>query len=144
MAVVRFTATRALASGYTLNDFVTMELSITVNGGLTYERQPSTTVRETISGKLEYVYYTVKESWVVTTIPLRGIESDRVLMFLASCEAGEVFLWSPYQNVGDTYVFVNAVVVPGPWPQNRAAHVDGNGNGQSDYFTYSLTIRKAL
>lgn len=144
MSVVRFTAKRALAAGTSLNDLVTMELSLTVNGGLTYERQPSTTVRETISGKLEYIYFAVKESWTATTIPLRSIDSDKVLMFLASCEAGEVFLWSPYQNVGDTYVFVNAVVVPGPWAQNRGAHVDGSGNGQSDYFTYSVTIRKAL
>lgn len=140
MACVRFTATRSLATGYSLNDTVTLNLSLASEGGLTRSRQPYRSVRRTISGKREVNYYSQDTSWAVSTIPLEGTDRDKVRMFLDSCEAGEVFLWSPYQVSSDNdLAFVNAMLDSEGWSESRT-RTDGTTRGAADRFSYSFTI----
>lgn len=140
MAVVRFTATRSLAAGTTLNDVVTLNLALAAPGGLTRNRVPSKSTRVTISRIREVTYYGVDKNWQVNTIPLRGLNADKIRMFLDSCERGEVFLFSAYQVVGDTYVWTNSMLESEGFSENRVEHVDGASKGSADYFSYSFSI----
>lgn len=141
MAVVQFTAKRSLAAGFSLNDTVTMNLILAPTNGMTAGREVSRIVRTTISLKREIVYFGADLDWEFRTIPLSSTDAGKHRMFLDSCEAGEVFLFSPYQVVGDTYGWSNAIISSEGWTEERI-HIDSVLHGQNDRFTFSFTILK--
>ncbi len=142
MAVVRYYATRSLTGGVTLAQQITRNLPLASPGGLNRSRQVFKSTKTSLARLRETIYLNGEVSWACQSIPLRGLTQTQLdlIMFLESVEAGESFEFSPYQIVGDTITWLNAVLDGNGYQEARAAAVGGTTKGAGDYFQYGFVI----
>jgi len=94
MPVVRFTATRALIVGVSVNDTVTYDLPVAY-AGINRQRTVFATQRRSLSGRRETYYESAEDSYAINTKPLLGDDRLAIKMFLQSVERGEQFEFDP-------------------------------------------------
>ena len=118
MPVIRFTATRSLIGGVSLNDTVTYDLPVRY-AGMARSRRAVKTTRASMSGRRETYVDRTEVAYDVATKPLTPTQRDALVMFLDSVEEGEEFEFAPQNSAGDS---------PITWLN---AEIDGDGYGES-------------
>jgi|SRR5690606_14037260 len=114
MPVVRFTATRSLIGGVSLNDPVTYDLPAAY-AGMPRSRRLAKTTRVSMGGRRETYVDRTEVGYDVFTKPLTSTQRDALVMFLDSVEQGEEFEFAPSNSAGDS---------PIAW---LTAELDGDG-----------------
>lgn len=100
MPVVRFTATRSLIGGVSLNDTVTYDLPARY-AGMVPERRVFASKHVSIARLRETYYEAGERAYSFNTKPLTSTQLDALKMFLDSCEAGEAFEFDPDHSAAD-------------------------------------------
>lgn len=114
MPVVRFTATRSLIGGVSLNDTVTYDVPARY-AGMPRTKQVVKTTRVSMGGRRETYVDRKEVSYDIATKPLTATQRNALVMFLDSVENGEAFEFAPNNSAGDS---------PISWED---AEVDGEG-----------------
>lgn len=140
MAVVRYNATRALISGVSINDQVTLDLELAT---LDPAHGVMRTVHISLAREREVIYDSEEDSWTAQSIPLAQGDADDLRMFLSSVQAGEAFEFAPYNRDGDSPLDYVAVVIGSDGYKEQRVSSARGGGGADDYFVYSFTIIEA-
>ena len=118
MPVVRFTATRSLIGGVSLNDTVTYDLPVRY-AGMNRTRQVTKTTRVSMGGRRETYVDRREVAYDISSKPLDATQRNALVMFLDSVDAGEALEFAPNNSAGDS---------PISWED---AEVDGDGYTES-------------
>lgn len=94
MAVVRFTATRSLIGGVSLNDTITYNLPVRY-AGMRRSREVFQATRRSMGGRREAYRETVENRYGISTKPLTATQAAALVMFLDSTESREEFEFAP-------------------------------------------------
>ena len=104
MAVVKFTASRQLVSGYLVGDLVTLQFS-TMQADI--DPRVIQQTKTSLGGAIDRNVDRFENHWQITTTPFEGAGRGMVEMFLQSVKAGEQFTadWDADSDAAATYLF---------------------------------------